>query len=100
LRTKSQVNLSWNIGGFIASGVTLATQKIPNEYSFRVPYMTHWVFPPIFFTAMWFAPESPWWLVRHGRLDEAKRSVERLNGKERAQYAHEEVANMVRQRTH
>ena len=28
-----------------------------------------------------FAPESPWWLVRHDRRDEALRSIERLGRK-------------------
>ena len=27
------------------------------------------------------APESPWWLVRHGRKEEALRSIERLGEK-------------------
>lgn len=25
------------------------------------------------------APESPWWQVRHGRLDDARRTIKRLN---------------------
>lgn len=57
--------------------------------------MTHWIFPVFLFAAMWFAPESPWWLVRHDKLEEAEHSVRRLNGKGRGAYAHEEVANMV-----
>ena len=32
---------------------------------------------------IFFAPESPWWLLRHGRKDQAKRSIKRLgNGDE------------------
>ena len=30
---------------------------------------------------MFLAPESPWWLVRKGRLEQAARSVERLGRK-------------------
>lgn len=45
---------------------------------------------------MWFAPESPWWLVRHGKLAEAERSVRMLSSKEAVGRAPEQVANMVR----
>jgi len=44
---------------------------------------------------MFFAPESPWWLVRKGRLEEAARSVERLGRKSRLNVG-ETVAMMRR----
>jgi hypothetical protein len=44
---------------------------------------------------MFMAPESPWWLVRKGRLEEAKRSVERL-GRKTLLNAGESVAMMSR----
>ena len=53
-----------------------------------------WPIPLII--AMMFALESPWWLVRHGRLGEAERSARRLSSAEPAKRAPELVANMVR----
>jgi SP family general alpha glucoside:H+ symporter-like MFS transporter len=43
------------------------------------------------------APESPWWQVRHGRLDEAKKSLLRLTSLNRETDfdADETVAMMV-----
>ncbi len=46
------------------------------------------MFPTPLAILLFIAPESPWWLVRKGRLEQAARSVERLgrrsmvNGKE------------------
>lgn len=37
---------------------------------------------PLFFAIM-FAPESPWWLVRKGRIEDAKRSLLRLTSTKR-----------------
>lgn len=56
-----------------------------------------WFWPLPIFVAVIFAPESPWWLVRHNRLEEAKTSLKRLASGEEASSSHIEktVALMV-----
>ena len=45
---------------------------------------------------MWFAPESPWWLVRHNNLRQAEKSIQRLGNDETKPQANEMVTHMVR----
>ena len=40
-----------------------------------------WVWPPFLIAGIFFAPESPWWLVRKGRMEDAKRSLLRLTSR-------------------
>lgn len=47
------------------------------------PYGLQWMWPLPLFIAIWFAPESPWWLVRKGRVEEAKKSLRRLTSVDR-----------------
>jgi SP family general alpha glucoside:H+ symporter-like MFS transporter len=48
------------------------------SWSYRIPFALQWVFPiPILF-AVYFAPESPWWLIRRNRFKDAKASLHRL----------------------
>lgn len=54
-----------------------------------------WVWPVPLFIILWFAPESPWWLTRKGRLDEAEAVIERLRGGNQRP-ASDVVAEMVR----
>lgn len=44
----------------------------------RVPIALQWMFPTPLAILLFLAPESPWWLVRKGRLEEAEKSVRRL----------------------
>ena len=61
----------------------------------RVPIALQWLFPTPLAILMFFAPESPWWLVRKGRLEEAAKSVERLGRKTKTMTT-ESVAMMRR----
>lgn len=44
----------------------------------RVPIALQWMFPTPLAILLFLAPESPWWLVRQGRLAEAEKAVKRL----------------------
>lgn len=50
---------------------------------FRIPIALQWLFPTPLAVLIFLAPESPWWLVRKGRYDAARHSVERLGNKEK-----------------
>ena len=52
------------------------------------------MFPTPLAVLIWFAPESPWWLVRKGRLEQAAKSIERLG--RRSQVNSGEAVAMMR----
>lgn len=70
--------MSWSIGSIIVAAVTLATNKLDDQWAWRIPLGLQWVFPVPLMIILWFAPESPWWLTRAGRKEDALRSVKRL----------------------
>ncbi|CAI7593015.1 unnamed protein product [Penicillium glandicola] len=72
------VNLCWVTGQFIANGILRALLARTDQWGWRIPYAIQWVWPVPIVIGVLFAPESPWWLVRHGKIDEAKHSLDRL----------------------
>lgn len=72
------VNLCWVFGQLIAAGVVRGCLNIEGQWSYRIPFAIQWVWPVPIFIGAWLAPESPWWLVRKGRFDEARRSLQKL----------------------
>lgn len=75
------INLCWVIGQFLASGVLKGVSEIPDEWAYRIPYALQWIWPLPIAIGIFFAPESPWWLVSKERYDEAKRQLLRLTSR-------------------
>ncbi|KAH7109359.1 general substrate transporter [Dactylonectria macrodidyma] len=72
------VNLCWVIGQLFAAGVLRGFSSMGGDWSYRIPFALQWLWPPFIMIGTLFAPESPWWLVRKDRLDDARRAILKL----------------------
>jgi SP family general alpha glucoside:H+ symporter-like MFS transporter len=77
----SYTNMCFVIGQVISGAVLLRCLEIEGELAFRLPFALQWAWPVLLIPILWFAPESPWHLVRKNRIDEAKNSLDRLRSK-------------------
>ncbi|KAK1829134.1 general substrate transporter [Podospora conica] len=91
------VNFCWGLGQEIGIGVIMSMLDRDDEWSYRIPYALQWMWPVPLIIGIYFAPESPWWLVRKGKLEEAKKSLLRLTSLDRETDfdADETIAMMV-----
>ena len=69
------------IGQFICSGVLKGFSTRQDPWGYRIPFAIQWVWPVFLIPAIYFGPESPWYLVRMGRIDDAEKSLRRLQSK-------------------
>lgn len=91
------VNFCWGLGQAIGLGVIKSMLGHEDEWAYRIPYALQWMWPVPLLIGISFAPESPWWLIRRGRLTDAKKSLLRLTSLDRETdfNADETVAMMV-----
>lgn len=52
-----------------------------DQWAYRIPYGLQWMWPVPLFIGVLFAPESPWWLIRKGRIEDAKKALRRLTSR-------------------
>ncbi|KAF4341749.1 general alpha-glucoside permease [Fusarium beomiforme] len=74
----SNVNMCWLIGQLLGTGILRALVHETSDWSYRLPFALQWAWALPLLFIIYFAPESPWWLVRHERLSEARASLRRL----------------------
>ncbi|KAK5169902.1 uncharacterized protein LTR77_005880 [Saxophila tyrrhenica] len=77
----SYISLCWAMGQFISTGVLRGVLSRTDQWAYRIPFAVQWVWPPILAVVAALAPESPWYLVRKGRLAEARHALRRLGSK-------------------
>ncbi|KAK1596975.1 alpha glucoside transporter [Colletotrichum navitas] len=74
----SYVNLCFVIGQLLANGVTAGTSKFDTHWAYSLPFALQWFWVLVILPGLLFVPESPWWLVRKNRMDEAEKSLRQL----------------------
>ncbi|CAH6723824.1 maltose permease Mal31p [[Candida] jaroonii] len=72
------VNLCWATGQLLAGGILKGLVSNTTEWGYRIPFALQWVFPIPLIIMTYLAPDSPWWLIRSGKEEEAAKSLARL----------------------
>ncbi|KAF1837859.1 general substrate transporter [Decorospora gaudefroyi] len=89
------LQMFWAIGAIIVNGVTYHYNTFDDPKAYRIPIALQWMFPTPLAILIYMAPESPWWLVRKGKLEQAENAVGRLGRRSRLNVS-EAVAMMKR----
>ncbi|KIW14591.1 hypothetical protein PV08_07375 [Exophiala spinifera] len=74
----SWTNMCFIIGQLISAGVLRGMVHDSSVWGYKVPYALQWMWPVFLIPLIYFAPESPYHLVRHNQLEEAEKSIRRL----------------------
>ncbi|KAF5007856.1 hypothetical protein FDECE_5771 [Fusarium decemcellulare] len=74
----SNVNMCWLIGQFAALGILRIFVNNDTQWSYRLPFAIQWGMAVPLIIGVCFCPDSPWWLIRHERQADARRSLQRL----------------------
>lgn len=66
-------NTLWYLGSLVGAWVSFGTDNINGNWAWRAPCLLQAI-PSLFqIVFIWFVPESPRWLIAHGRNEEAKK---------------------------
>lgn len=65
-------NTLWYLGSLVGAWVSFGTDNIAGDWSWRAPCLLQAI-PSLFqIVFIWFVPESPRWLIAHGKSEQAK----------------------------
>lgn len=72
------INICWSLGKFLSAGVLRALLNKTDISSYRTAIAIQWIWPIPLSIAIFFAPESPLWLLKKNRITEAKHAIRKL----------------------
>ncbi|KAJ5973498.1 Maltose permease MAL61 [Penicillium waksmanii] len=86
------VSLCWSIGYLLGTGVLRAFLSSHGQWAYRIPFALQWILPIPLAIGIFLAPESPWWLIRKGRVQEAGKVLHKLRSKDSSE---DEIADTL-----
>ncbi|KAH8812770.1 putative MFS transporter [Xylogone sp. PMI_703] len=75
----ASVNLAFVIGQFIGQGCAAGVESRLDEWAYKIPFAIQWIWPVVLLVGLPFAPESPYWLVRQNRSEDARKALVNLS---------------------
>ncbi|TIA38959.1 hypothetical protein D6C78_03627 [Aureobasidium pullulans] len=74
------VNLGIAIGQLLSNAAVAGFGERDDHWAYRGPFALQLLFAVFLLVLLPFAPESPWWLVKKGKTEQAKKALEKLYG--------------------
>ncbi|KAH8429961.1 uncharacterized protein LDX57_007633 [Aspergillus melleus] len=75
------INLGICIGQLLSNSVVKGFSHRTDRWAYAGPFAVQLFFTCFLLAGLPFAPESPWYLIRKGRMDQARKGLEKLWGK-------------------
>ena len=72
--------VSWPLGSLMAAWITYGAFRLDSSWSWRLPSLLQCMVSVIQMALVWFAPESPRWLIYNGRTEEARAFFVKYHG--------------------
>ncbi|THW10940.1 general substrate transporter [Aureobasidium pullulans] len=92
---KSDQSRSWFVLGQLFASVALNRLHISAPYDFRTPIYSQWAMIGVSAIIFVFLPETPWYLVSKGKLDQAKKVLTKMHGRKQGYDSQEQVDLMM-----
>lgn len=91
----SYINITWILGQLIAACVMRGVSGMNGSWAWKLPFAIQWIWPVPLFLSVYYAPESPWWLVRQGLTEQAEKALTRLASSKEDVNTSDVIAMMV-----
>ncbi|OLN83421.1 Lactose permease 11 [Colletotrichum chlorophyti] len=78
-KISSLYNTFFFLGAILAAWSTYGTFRLPSTWSWRIPSILQGALPALQVTFFYFVPESPRWLVAHGKTEQAREILTRYH---------------------
>ncbi|THX54242.1 general substrate transporter [Aureobasidium pullulans] len=85
----------WFVLGQLFASVALNRLHISAPFDFRTPIYSQWAMIGVSAIIFVFLPETPWYLVSKGKLDQAKKVLTKMHGRKQGYDSQEQVDLMM-----